>query len=322
MNTRRNYLNMKNAIMVVCLVILVLLSIFSLEIAEASFYFVEIYLSPDGYIHTGLLGLNNIIQAYLNICFGLWLGVFVFMYTKLGSRLECIFLPTRVRIFFLGDNYEKNVLTKYHRNLIIASAIIGFPVLMMTHLEKSYLINLLLDEDGFFEYFSFFLLFFSGLILILVFFLRRIKYKLPIGATNTLFAVFSVLILFIAFEEISWGQRIFNVETPMAIKEVNYQSELNLHNIFNLYFPVIYPLSAIVLFTLCLLGWIPRRSYRTPRFQLIFPYPSLFSLAFFLLISSMFGGFEIFEIFFSLFAFFYSLTLYLTYINNLDPKSV
>ncbi len=102
MNTRRNYLNVKNTIMVVCLVILVLLRIFSLEIAEASFSFVEANLSPDGYIRTGLLGLNNIIQAYLNIGFGLWFSVFVLIYTKLGSRLECVFFPTRMRIFFSG----------------------------------------------------------------------------------------------------------------------------------------------------------------------------------------------------------------------------
>ncbi len=32
-------------------------------------------------------------------------------------------------------------------------------------------------------------------------------------------------------EEISWGQRIFNVQTPEALAEINAQEELNVHNI-------------------------------------------------------------------------------------------
>ncbi|MEM7119297.1 MAG: hypothetical protein AAF614_43180 [Chloroflexota bacterium] len=34
-----------------------------------------------------------------------------------------------------------------------------------------------------------------------------------------------------AGEEISWGQRILGIETPEAIKEINYQDELTLHNL-------------------------------------------------------------------------------------------
>lgn len=40
------------------------------------------------------------------------------------------------------------------------------------------------------------------------------------------------LLFFFAFgEEISWGQRIFNFETPEAIKANNIQEEFNLHNL-------------------------------------------------------------------------------------------
>ncbi len=39
------------------------------------------------------------------------------------------------------------------------------------------------------------------------------------------------LLFFFAFgEEISWGQRIFDFDTPEAIKRVNLQGEFNLHN--------------------------------------------------------------------------------------------
>lgn len=40
------------------------------------------------------------------------------------------------------------------------------------------------------------------------------------------------LLFFIGFgEEISWGQRIFNFQTPAAVKEANMQNELNIHNL-------------------------------------------------------------------------------------------
>lgn len=37
--------------------------------------------------------------------------------------------------------------------------------------------------------------------------------------------------LLIAAEEISWGQRIFNIETPDYVSEINWQNELNIHNV-------------------------------------------------------------------------------------------
>lgn len=44
------------------------------------------------------------------------------------------------------------------------------------------------------------------------------------------FALATVFLLFVAAEEISWGQRIFNVETPDQIAEINLQDEITVHN--------------------------------------------------------------------------------------------
>jgi len=41
----------------------------------------------------------------------------------------------------------------------------------------------------------------------------------------------AVLFFVAAGEEISWGQRIFNIETPESIKQVNVQDELTIHNL-------------------------------------------------------------------------------------------
>ncbi len=41
----------------------------------------------------------------------------------------------------------------------------------------------------------------------------------------------AMIFLFGAGEEISWGQRIINLETPEAWREINAQEEINLHNL-------------------------------------------------------------------------------------------
>jgi hypothetical protein len=50
----------------------------------------------------------------------------------------------------------------------------------------------------------------------------------------------SFAFLFFAFEEISWGQRVFGFEGPLLFQEKNYQKETNLHNFFNPYLTLIY----------------------------------------------------------------------------------
>jgi hypothetical protein len=45
------------------------------------------------------------------------------------------------------------------------------------------------------------------------------------------YAVFSVFLLLIAMEEISWGQWFFFFKTPEPIRRINRQGEFNLHNL-------------------------------------------------------------------------------------------
>jgi len=49
---------------------------------------------------------------------------------------------------------------------------------------------------------------------------------------KNIFYLLLVILFFVGFgEEISWGQRILNFETPEALKQVNLQNETNIHNI-------------------------------------------------------------------------------------------
>jgi energy-converting hydrogenase Eha subunit A len=43
-------------------------------------------------------------------------------------------------------------------------------------------------------------------------------------------SLFAFALLILGAEELSWGQRLFNIETPQSIANSNFQGEFNLHN--------------------------------------------------------------------------------------------
>ncbi|MCP4664782.1 MAG: hypothetical protein GY849_00310, partial [Deltaproteobacteria bacterium] len=53
---------------------------------------------------------------------------------------------------------------------------------------------------------------------------------------RTVWAIIGLLAVFIAGEEISWGQRIFRFSLPMFFRQASTLNELNLHNIETLGF--------------------------------------------------------------------------------------
>ena len=105
-----------------------------------------------------------------------------------------------------------------------------------------------------------------------------------------LFLLFGLAIFFIAGEEISWGQRLFDVETPAELSEINAQQETTVHNIsalrvaFHLGFLLVGCYGSVVATVLRLRLW-PRygellRLYVPPlflatSFLLLFAYRSL-----------------------------------------------
>lgn len=62
-------------------------------------------------------------------------------------------------------------------------------------------------------------------------------------------AVLGLFCLFVAFEEISWGQRIFGVTPPKIFLAGNYQQEFNFHNFLKTY------LSSESQIAMILIGW-------------------------------------------------------------------
>ncbi|MBL8089427.1 MAG: hypothetical protein KF758_11740 [Anaerolineales bacterium] len=88
-------------------------------------------------------------------------------------------------------------------------------------------------EDGFFEYVGALSLFAASAVMFIVF-ARAYRTRATTGIHWIKIIVYlgiAVLFFFGAGEEISWGQRIFHIETPEALEEVNEQQELNVHNL-------------------------------------------------------------------------------------------
>lgn len=87
-------------------------------------------------------------------------------------------------------------------------------------------------EDSYFEYLTtimYFVAFGFALSMSTRFFRER-----QVGYAR-LYALFAFACLFIGFEEISWGQRLFDIQTPRALEVYNHQRELNLHNVAGRY---------------------------------------------------------------------------------------
>jgi len=94
--------------------------------------------------------------------------------------------------------------------------------------DEKYFINNYVPEDGVFETGTAIMLFSAAVILIIRFFQERKKHPLSFSVISILMIV---VLLFVSGEEISWGQRIFGVETGEFFRENNRQNETNLHNL-------------------------------------------------------------------------------------------
>lgn len=83
-------------------------------------------------------------------------------------------------------------------------------------------------EDGPVEYLTAFFLFFSSLVCLYRVFQFR-KMKKPLWILT--WAALAILFFFAAGDEISWGQRIFGIESSDFFLQHNKQGETNLHNL-------------------------------------------------------------------------------------------
>lgn len=109
-----------------------------------------------------------------------------------------------------------------------------FPVLIVAFLIAAKIFNqeiylkYLANEDALAENISFFAYFLASCFALVIAF-SFVKMKKFLYAAMYFFL--AAALFFIAGEEISWGQRMFNITTPANLAAINRQGELTLHNI-------------------------------------------------------------------------------------------
>ncbi len=111
--------------------------------------------------------------------------------------------------------------------LIFLTPLVVSALLIPIRLDKE-LYKLLLDEDRLFEWATF-TCFVLGTLVGLVIVHNRWQARDRLGVA--LYLLFTLLMFFSAGEEISWGQRVVDFDTPEDLLEINRQDEFNLHNI-------------------------------------------------------------------------------------------
>jgi len=90
-----------------------------------------------------------------------------------------------------------------------------------------YLPDIWLKEDGVYESFAAILCIITGFALVWT----RVKNRSPGKLINFWLLAFAFSLLLLGGEELSWGQRMFDIKIPDNIADMNFQRELNLHNL-------------------------------------------------------------------------------------------
>jgi hypothetical protein len=128
---------------------------------------------------------------------------------------------------------------KFNREKAMATLCIClFPILLaifaaLYKLNREVYLDLL-SEDNAIEWIGFFMLGLTGLISLAVALIVRKRF----GYYHWFFFAFTAFCLFSALEEISWGQRVFNVESTDFFLQYSDQMEINVHNVLQKIFQV------------------------------------------------------------------------------------
>jgi len=131
--------------------------------------------------------------------------------------------------------------------------LLTFPVLMLGDQVASYMFS----EDNYFENVGALSFFAASFLFFYAFIRSRSPHNIPriFRLKQLVYLGFAFLFFFGGGEEISWGQRIFNLQTPEALSAVNAQQELNVHNIdffeykfsFELFFDILWLVLTVLL---------------------------------------------------------------------------
>lgn len=181
-------------------------------------YFIQNFISDDGRLITlGLLDENYIFR----------------------------FIPITALVFaviFKGTD-------QYRASRFLISTIVPFFAILFLWIfvADNRLADVIAREDGLIENVSALILFISSALAIAT---GTVLCKMKLVLPGILTILGALLLAVIGMEEISWMQRIFDIDTPAVLVESNMQQEINFHNLDTLMFETIYYFGAFVLLTL------------------------------------------------------------------------
>ncbi len=128
-----------------------------------------------------------------------------------------------LQLIMLGDTWWK----KNWERAIFWGAVLGSGILFLISLWPFDYFLRLVSEDHLIEYLQFFAVFASGILAWVTSWKVYPKNKF----WGICFLLFGAGLLFVAGDEISWGQRLFGLTTPESLSQINAQNEITAHNI-------------------------------------------------------------------------------------------
>lgn len=129
--------------------------------------------------------------------------------------------------------FNRDVLLKFWRRSLFTSCVTAFALTVFFKWRLDQAFRVMEREDTFVEWMTFFAYFVASIFTFLTWRIVR-QLDLPRKLKRYwvfLFIIATIGLFVIAKEEISWGQRIFGIETPEALVEINQQDETTIHNI-------------------------------------------------------------------------------------------
>ncbi len=144
-------------------------------------------------------------------------------------------------------------------------AIIACTVLTLYYFIDEQFFSWFADEDHFSENLSALFLLLTGVILIINSFYRIKKGRR--FRQEAFFFLFGLMFVFAFGEEISWGQRLFDIPTPEFFLKYNAQQELSFHNLFIFHTSLYNPNTILDVFIFIMGIMIPILCFRSKRIR-------------------------------------------------------
>jgi hypothetical protein len=188
------------------------------------FLFFSVYFNSDFVANNisqdGILGQGTIfLITFIRFGFGT-LGTIGLLISVL-----CILIPNIILKFYSNT---KQIIKKLLKVIIFLLPIVFVICAVLVKSNSPHWYKVLFwTEDSIIEWLTFIFYFVAFIVACSI---SVTFYRSNSGLFCFMYVFLAAGLFFISMEEISWGQRIFNVSTPELFLDYNYQKEMNIHN--------------------------------------------------------------------------------------------